>query len=134
MIADAAGGHLDAVFTTVPVGGPMVAAGKLRWIAIVQPTTIKSLPGVPSLVEVFKGATIPSWIGVWAPAGTPPDTVAAMHAGLTSAVNSPVIAAKLRDNGLEPLHLSPAQTATRIAEEMKFMKDFLGKIKLDFQT
>lgn len=134
MIADAAGGHLDAVFTTVPVGGPMVAAGKLRWIAIVQPTTIKSLPGVPSLVGVFKGATIPSWIGVWAPAATPPDAVAAMHAALTSTVNSPAIAAKLRDNGLEPLHLSPAETATRIAEEMKFMKDFLGKIKLDFQT
>ena len=134
MIADAAGGHLDAVFTTLPVGGPMVAAGKLRWIAIVQPTTIKSLPGVPSLVEVFKGATIPSWIGVWAPAATPPETLAAMHGALTSTVNSPAIAAKLRDNGLEPLNLSRAEAATRIADEMKFMKDFLGKIKLDFQT
>jgi tripartite-type tricarboxylate transporter receptor subunit TctC len=134
MIADAAGGHLDAVFTTVPVGGPMVAAGKLRWIAIVQPTTIKSLPGVPSLVEVFKGATIPSWIGVWAPAATPPDALAAMHAALNTAVNSPAIAARLRDNGLEPLNLSRAETSMRIADEMKFMKDFLGKIKLDFQT
>ena len=57
-----------------------------------------------------------------------------MHGALTSTMNSPAIAAKLRDNGLEPLNLSRAEAATRIADEMKFMKDFLGKIKLDFQT
>jgi tripartite-type tricarboxylate transporter receptor subunit TctC len=134
MIADAAGGHLDAVFTTIPVGGPMVQAGKLKWIAIVQPTTVKSLPGIPSLVNVYKGATVPSWIGVWAPAGTPPDVVATMHAAFNTAVNSPAIAEKLRNNGLEPLNLPRAETATRINDEVKFMKDFLGKIKVDFQT
>jgi tripartite-type tricarboxylate transporter receptor subunit TctC len=134
MIADAAGGHLDAVITTIPVGGPMVEAGKLRWIAIAQPTTLTSLPGVPSLNEVFKGASIPSWIGVFAPAQTPPETVSAMHSALNTIVNSPSIAAKLRANGLEPLNLTLAETSTRIAEEAHFMKNFLSKIKLDFQT
>lgn len=134
MMADAAGGHVDAVFTTIPVGGPMVAAGKMRWIAIVQPTTVQSLPGIPSLVQVFQGATIPSWIGAYAPAYAPADTVQAMHEAMTRAVNSPVVAAKLRANGLEPLSLSLADTRQRIQEEAQFMKDFLGKIKLDFAT
>ncbi len=134
MMADAAGGHIDAVFTTIPVGGPMVAAGKLHWIAIAQPTTSKSLPGIPSLVDVFKGASIPSWIGMFAPASTPPDVVAAMYAATMASVNSPVIAAKLRANGLEPLTLSRAETVARIQDEAKFMKDFLSKIKLDFST
>jgi tripartite-type tricarboxylate transporter receptor subunit TctC len=134
MIADAAGGHLDAVFTTIPVGGPMVAAGKLKWIAIAQPTSVKSLPGIPSLVSVYKGASIPSWIGVWAPASTPPEVVNAIHDAMNATVNSPAIADKLRNNGLEPLNLTRAETATRIADEVKFMKDFLGKVKLDFQT
>lgn len=134
MIADAAGGHLDAVFTTIPVGGPMVAGGKLKWIAIAQPTSVKSLPGIPSLVDVFKGASIPSWVGVWAPATTPPDVLNAMNASINAAVNSPAIAAKLRNNGLEPLNLSRAETVVRMGNEVKFMRDFLSKIKLDFQT
>jgi len=134
MIADAAGGHLDAVFTTIPVGGPMVASGKLRWIAIVQPTTLKALPGVPSLNEVFKGQSIPSWIAVWAPAAMPNDQLDALNQQINAAVNSPAIANKLRSNGLEPLNMSRAELLKRQNDEARFMKDFLGRIKLDFQT
>jgi tripartite-type tricarboxylate transporter receptor subunit TctC len=134
MIIDAAGGHVDAVFTTIPVGGPMVAAGKLKWIAIAQPTTVKSLPGIPSLVNVYKGASIPSWIGVWAPSNTPPEVLNAMNASINATVNSAAIANKLVGNGLEPLNLSRAEAATRMNEEVKFMKDFLSKVKLDFQA
>jgi tripartite-type tricarboxylate transporter receptor subunit TctC len=125
---------LDAVFTTIPVGGPMVASGKLRWIAVVQPNTLKNLPGVPSLVDVFKGQSIPSWIAVWAPASMAPETLDSMNALLNAAINSPATAAKLRNNGLEPLNLSRAEMNRRLNDEARFMKDFLGKIKLDFQT
>ena len=134
MIADAAGGHLDAVVTTIPVGGPMVAAGKLRWIGIVQPKSIPSLPGVQSLTQVLKGATIPSWFGVFGPASTPPAIVVALHATLNKVVNSPSIAEKLRKSGLEPLDLTAAQTNTLIADEAVFMKKLLSEVKLDFST
>jgi tripartite-type tricarboxylate transporter receptor subunit TctC len=134
MIADAAGGHLDAVVTTIPVGGPMVAAGKLNWIGIVQPRTLSSLPGVASLVDAYKGSTVPSWIGAFAPASAPKALVAQMHTLFTDVVNSPAIAEKLRSNGLEPLNMSMAQTDKLIADEAKFMKQFLSELNLDFST
>lgn len=134
MIADAAGGHLDAVITTIPVGGPMVAAGKLRWIGIVQPTTIPSLPGIQSLNQVLKGASIPSWFGVFGPTSTPAGIVAALHTSINKVVNGPAIADKLRKSGLEPLTLTPDQTATLIADEAVFMKKLLSEFKLDFST
>ncbi len=134
MIADAAGGHLDAVFTTVPVGGPMVASGKLRWIAIAQPKTISSLPGVPSLVEVFKGSSVPSWIGVFAPSSTPDALVAMMHDSINKVVASATVADKLRKNGLEPLNWTLPETNTFISNEAVFMKKFLSEFKLDFSA
>ena len=134
MIADAAGGHLDAVFTTVPVGGPMVAAGKMRWIAIAQPTTIADLPGVPSLVKVYKGASIPSWVGMFAPSSTPDSLIATMHDSINQAVALPAISAKLRKNGLEPINQTLEQTNKLIAEEAVFMKKFLSEFKLDFSA
>ena len=132
MIADAAGGHLDAVFTTVPVGGPMVASGKLRWIAIAQPKTISSLPGVPSLVEVFKGSSVPSWIGIFAQASTSDEMVLSLHDSINKVVNSPAISEKLRKNGLEPLNWTIPETNKFISDEAVFMKKFLSDFKLDF--
>ena len=134
MIADAAGGHLDAVFTTIPVGGAMVASGKLRWIAIAQPKTIASLPGTPSLVEVFKGSSVPSWIGVFAQATTPDATITSLHNSINKVVSSPAISEKLRKNGLEPLNWSIPETNKFISDEAIFMKKFLSEFKLDFSA
>ncbi len=134
MIADAAGGHLDAVFTTIPVGGAMVASGKLRWIAIAQPKTISSLPGVPSLVEVFKGSSVPSWIGVFAPSGTPDTLISSMHDTINQVVATTAVADKLRKNGLEPLDWTLPETNKFISDEAVFMKKFLSEFKLDFSA
>jgi tripartite-type tricarboxylate transporter receptor subunit TctC len=112
----------------------MVAAGKLNWIGIVQPRTLSSLPGVASLVDAYKGSTVPSWIGAFAPASAPKALVAQMHTLFTDVVNSPAIAEKLRSNGLEPLNMSMAQTDKLIADEAKFMKQFLSELNLDFST
>jgi len=134
MIVDAAGGHVDAVFTTVPVGGPMVQAGKMKWIAIAQPRTIQSLPGIPTLERVFRGASIPSWMGVYATSSMPAAQLDTMHDQLTKVANSPQIADKLRANGLEPLNLTRQQTEQRLKDEYLFMEKFLSTIKLDFST
>ncbi len=134
MIVDAAGGHLDAVFTTLPVGGPMVAAGKMRWLAIAQPTSIASLPGIPSLIDVYHGASIPSWSGLFASASTPASQLDLMHGALQKALALPAISQKLRENGLEPLNLTRAQTDARVREDAAFMKDFLTKVPVDFST
>jgi tripartite-type tricarboxylate transporter receptor subunit TctC len=134
MIADAAGGHIDAVITTIPVGGPMVASGKLNWIAIVQPDTIASLPGVPSLAPILRGETIPTWNGIFAPASTPVAVLTELHAAMQSLLHSPAVSNKMRANGLEPLNLTRAETAARLANEAGYMKEFLSKVKLDFAT
>lgn len=134
MIADAAGGHLDAVFTTIPVGGGMVAAGKLRWIAIAQPKTVQSLPGVPSLVNVFKGSSVPSWIGVFAQSSTSDEMITSLHAAINKVVASPAISEKLRKNGLEPLDWTIPETNKFISDEAVFMKKFLSEFKLDFSA
>jgi len=134
MIADAAGGHLDAVFTTIPVGGPMVQAGKMNWIAVVQDTKVPSLPSIPSLIDIFGGATIPSWIGIFARADAPDDMVQELHDAITTAVNSPDITEKLRDNGLEPLNLSLDETRQLLESEAIFMSRFLSEFKLDFSA
>ena len=134
MMADAAGGHLDAVITTLPVGGPMVAAGKLTWIATVPATPIPSLPGLPSLSQVLKGETVPTGNGVFAPPGTSTAAAQELHLALRRQLENPTIIAKLRANGLEPLQGSRQEFADKLRAESVYMKDFLAKVKVDFSS
>ena len=133
-VADAAGGHLDAVVSTLPVTGPMVQAGKMAWIAVVPPTTIPSLPNVPSLGGLLKGETIPTGNTIFAPAATPPAVLAEVHDAIRTLLRSPAVDAKLRASGLEPLNVPRADLPARIRAEAAYMKDFLGKAKVDFST
>jgi tripartite-type tricarboxylate transporter receptor subunit TctC len=64
----------------------------------------------------------------------PAEVLDAMNVQFNAAINSPATAAKLRNNGLEPLMLTRAEMNRRVNDEARFMKDFLAKIKLDFQT
>lgn len=134
MMADAAGGHLDAVFTTLPVGGPMVAAGKLHWIATVPATPISSLPGLPALAPVLKGETVPTGNTVFAPAGTPNDVLVELHDALRKLLDTPALIARLRANGLEPLNIPRQALTQHLRDESAYMKDFLAKVKIDFST
>jgi tripartite-type tricarboxylate transporter receptor subunit TctC len=134
MMADAAGGHLDAVITTLPVGGPMVAAGKLTWIATVPATPIPSLPGLPSLSQVLKGETVPTGNGVFAPPGTSIAAAQELHQALRRQLEQPALVAKLRANGLEPLQGNRQDFVDKLRAESAYMKDFLAKVKVDFSS
>ncbi len=134
MMADAAGGHLDAVITTLPVGGPMVAAGRLNWIATVPATPIPSLPGLPSLAQVLKGVTVPTGNGVFAPPGTSAAMAQELHQALRRQLDQSAVVAKLRANGLEPLTGSRQDFVNKLQAESLYMKDFLAKVKVDFSS
>ena len=134
MMADAAGGHLDAVITTLPVGSPMVAAGKLHWVATVPATPIPSLPGLPSLSQVLKGESVPTGNGVFAPPGTPTAVAQELHNALRRQLEQSSIANKLRANGLEPLSGSRQEFAAKLQNESAYMKEFLAKVKVDFSS
>jgi tripartite-type tricarboxylate transporter receptor subunit TctC len=71
---------------------------------------------------------------LFASASTPVSQLDFMHHALERALALPAIANKLRDNGLEPLHLTRAQTDARVREDTVFMKDFLAKVPVDFST
>jgi tripartite-type tricarboxylate transporter receptor subunit TctC len=134
MMADAAGGHLDAVITTLPVGTPMVTAGKLNWIATVPATPIPSLPGLPSLAQVLKGESVPTGNGIFAPPGTSPTVAQELHQAMRRQLENNAIVTKLRANGLEPLSGSRQEFANKLAAESVYMKDFLAKVKVDFSS
>lgn len=67
-----------------------IRAGKLRALAVLGPARDPLLPDVPTLTEAgVRGFDISVWLGLFAPAGTPPDVTQRLSTALVRAVQAP---------------------------------------------
>ena len=65
------GGHIDMSFGTLAAVLPFVESGQLKLIAAAEPKRIAEIPNLPTINETVPGVETTTWVGVFAPAGTP---------------------------------------------------------------
>lgn len=80
-INDALAGHFELLSTNVgPTQLKLIAAGRLKPLAIGAARRIKSLPHVPTFQELgFPGANLSSLFGIFAPSQTPREVIAELN-------------------------------------------------------
>jgi tripartite-type tricarboxylate transporter receptor subunit TctC len=76
---------------------------------------------VPTLAESFPGLEVFTWVGMWAPAGTPEAVVKRLHGVLGTINADPDIVKALGDAGVEPLTTSLPQMAATVDRETQSM-------------
>jgi len=101
-ITDVLGGQIHFFIDSLPSPLAQVRGGKLRALAVTTAQRSPVLPDVPTMAETLPGFDATAWLGIAAPAQTPRDVVAKLHAALRQIATEPEYVAKLRDTGLEP--------------------------------
>lgn len=123
----AAPGTSDTVAGQVPMAfqdsmsvSAFVAAGKLRPLAVTSAERSKLFPGLPTLKESgFEDFDVYTWIGLYAPAGTPPEIVARLNDATNRIMNSPGMTERLEAQHSEPGgSLSVAETRSYVEREV----------------
>ncbi len=113
---------------------PQIQAGKLRPIAIAGNVRHPKLPDVPTVVEAgFPKLQSPFWLGVVAPAGTPPDIIAKLNAAFRDALAAPETRARLETLGAESKIGTPEDFRKMLAEEFALWSGVVkaGNIKAE---
>ena len=83
------------------LAAPQVAAGKLRGLAVGSLERDPHFPDIPTLNESgYPGLEAVTWVGVFAPAGTPPAIVARLNSEIDRVIHDPDVAANLDKQGL----------------------------------
>ena len=118
-LADLVGGQVDAMFATVPSIRPHWRSGRLRALAITSAQRSVIAPGVPAMSEFFAGFTAESWVGMLAPAKTPPDIVAKLNAEVEKILAQPETKERFSDQGLDTVGGAPALLDAWIRAEME---------------
>lgn len=98
----AVGEQVDVVMDASSVIMPHVASGKLHALAVASGERLAAAPAVPASAEVGDAALqISSWNAFYAPAGTPPDVLAALNAALQKTLASPQLKDRLASQGTQ---------------------------------
>lgn len=114
---DVIAGHVDLMFAGTVSVLPLIAGGRLRAIAVNSETRTVELPGVPAVAETFPGYVVTSWNAVVAPPRTGAKVAATLSAAIAEVIRLPDVNKRLRDMSAIPIGSSPAEAATRIAQE-----------------
>ena len=117
-IADLLAGHVQLSFMTVLEASGHIKGGKLRALAVTGDKRVQALPDVPTLAEsVVPGFNAISWIGLLAPAGTPPDVVDKIAADVRAVLADDAVKARITALGGVPRATTPQEFGKLIADD-----------------
>ena len=112
MIPDLLAGTIQLSFENITTAYPQVKGGKLKALAVTSSKRSFVAPEVPTMAEAgLAGYDISSWQAMYAPAGTPRDIVARLHAETVKALRSPENQKRLSELGLDAGGMSPEELA-----------------------
>ena len=117
-ITDVMGGQAHVLFNGMLATYPAVKEGKLKAIAISSAKRFSAAPDLPTVAEGgVTGFETGSWQGIVAPANTPPDIVARLHATVMKILATPEMKDRLDKAGAEVRPQTPEQFGAFIAAE-----------------
>ncbi len=115
------GGHVDVMFDSIINVLPHIRADKVRALALLRPVRSPALPDLPTIGEAgVANANSPGSIGIYAPAGMPPELLTRWEQTLSRVMSEKKTADQLVQSGTSNEFLVGATYAQRLAEEREF--------------
>lgn len=112
------------------VGLPQIKGGNLRALANASDQRSPQLPDVPTIGEAgFPAATVNSWYGLHAPAGTPPEVIHKLSEAMKAATALPEVKSRLEAAGGEVAYLGTADFGRFYGENSKQWAEAVKLIK-----
>ena len=114
-------GQIDILAATL--GGGVAAqmnAGTIKGLGIAADKRAAVVPNVPTYAEQgFPNFTAASWVGIFAPAKTDPQILAALNGAISDTVKSSAVQDKLTALGFDPIVSSQADADAMFTAEVK---------------
>ncbi|HYA05835.1 MAG TPA: tripartite tricarboxylate transporter substrate binding protein [Xanthobacteraceae bacterium] len=117
-ITDLLGGTIQVMFTTVASAASLIKAGKLNALAVTSAKRTAAFPDLPTVAEAgVPGYVAESWYGLFAPAKTPPATIALLNKAVDKALHAPAFDKLVENEGLIMVGGTPAQLGQYVQGE-----------------
>jgi len=109
-LTDTIAGRVTYYFAPISAALPFVREGKLVALAVSTAKRASALPNVPTVAESgLPGFDYSLWVGLFAPAGTPPEVVDKIARDVRSAAQAADVKERFATLGAEPMPMTPAE-------------------------
>ena len=107
-VTDLVGAHVQMMFNPLPPFLPHIKAGRLRPLAVAEPSRSQLMPDIPTFHESgVPGYQYVLWYGMFTQAKTSPAIIAKMNAEIGRILTESETAARLASQGAVPRHTTP---------------------------
>jgi len=133
-LGDTMNGRTDIYFCPVIAALPMIRDNRVVALANGSPRRSSVLPDLPTTEEQgFKDSGYNFWVGLFAPAGTPPAVIARLNAEVKKALDSPEVKERLAALGSDASPTTPADLDKIVASEVKENGELAKKAGIKLQ-
>ena len=115
---DLAAGRIQMMISNYSSIAPLIATGKVKPIGVTSSKPHAAFPSWPPIADIAPNFDVDIWVGVFAPAGTPPALVERLNREIVAISRSPELAPVLEPDGTVPDAMSAPTFAARIREEL----------------
>lgn len=118
-VTDTIAGQTQVMFPSLFTALPFVRNGQLKALGVAGPKRSPLLADLPTLKEQgIQGVDVQQWYGLFAPARTPPEIVAALNKALQRSLADPEIVRRLAQHGADAEASTPAQLGALVKTEL----------------
>jgi tripartite-type tricarboxylate transporter receptor subunit TctC len=133
VLKDMATGDVQVAFLNVASSGPMIKAGQIRPVALINPTRLPEYPDVPTIAEAgYPGVGTLAWQGMFAPAGTPKEVLDTLHKTVLQALDVPQVKETF---GKQYFNVVPSKSSDEakkwLQDEIALWKKITDEVKID---
>jgi len=119
-LTDLMGGQIDFMVDTMISSMPFITSNKIRALAVTGKVRSPALPDVPTIAEQgYPGFEAVAWIGMLAPAKTPPEIVAKLNADVKKILEAPDVKERLASQGFTAEPQKPEAFAAYMKNEVQ---------------
>src|SRR5215831_7436894 len=118
-LQDVIAGHDQMMFATAASVIGQIEGGRVRALAVTTLKRTQILPDLPTMDEAgLKGFDASTWHGLVAPAGTPPEVIAALHDAAVKALQDKSVRTSLGNLGVDIVGGTPQEFQAYIESEI----------------
>jgi tripartite-type tricarboxylate transporter receptor subunit TctC len=121
-------GRVDFYFVPLGTALPLIKDGKLQPLAVSTSKRATALPEIPTTTELgLKDSAFDLWIGLFAPAGTPPQVVQRLYDECRKALDVPSVQERLATLAMEPMPMTTADFSSYFKKEVEDIAELIKR-------
>jgi tripartite-type tricarboxylate transporter receptor subunit TctC len=130
-IQDLVAGQIPISFGTAAAILPQAQSGTIRMIALAEAKRSPIIPDLPTISETVPGVVSNTWLGMFAPAGTPKPIIDKLNKALNKAVADPTVVEKMKKLGFTLMPSTPEDAAKLVHDEYESWGKIIPSIGIE---